>query len=358
MRVAWLIFLLALPALSHAQHVSAYSDNRKYFYAFDNGTYQQLEYLPVKSYRISGNCIAYVDNTNEFKIYSGGQVYKQNIYAADFVYGATYNLVPFRLGKALYAFDNGQRHALTYYTQAFAAGDSVVAFTEETSGGLKIYYKGNITEAENTLFQDAAQVVAGGNIVAFADPAGYFRIFYSGTTVTCSEAPPVSVKAGSDIAAWVDGYSQAFMAFYRGDTAQLDAFMPQSYQVGFGLLAFVNSLGEFRIVSGGGMRTVSSFAPDWYKVEGNTVIYAQNNRLMAIYNGRETELENYVPADVQVSLNGAAYKDVSGRLKCFWKGTLSTVTYDIVSNFTLYGDVLTYETGPSHTEFFFNGRNY
>ena len=358
MKGAVLLLILTIPVCGHAQHVSAYSDNRKYFYAFDNGTYVQLEYLPVKSYRISGNHIAYVDNTNEFKIYSDGQVLKQNIYAADFVYGSTYNLVPFKLGKALYAFDNGRRHALSYYTQAFVAGDSVVAFTEETSGGLKIYYQGTIIEEENTLFQDAALVVAGGNTVAYADPAGYFHVFFAGTTVTCSEMPPVSVKAGSDIVAWVDGYSHTFMAFYRGDKAQLDAFPPQSYQVGFGLLAYVNSLGEFKVISRGGQRTVSSFPPDWYRVDGNIVVYALNNRLMAIYNGRETELENYVPADVLVSLNGAAYKDVSGRLKCFWKGTLSTVTYDIVSNFTLYGDVLTYETGPWHTEFFFNGKNY
>jgi hypothetical protein len=57
-------------------------------------------------------------------------------------------------------------------------------------------------------------------------------------------------------------------------------------------------------------------------------------------------------------MNGVAYKDVSGRLKFFWKGQLQTASYDVITAYTLSGDVLSYETGPKHTRFFFNGKSY
>ena len=352
-----LLFFYAFHS-SSAQVVSAYSDSRKYFYAFDNGTYRQLEYLPVVSYRISGNSIAYVDNTREFKIYYGGEVYKQDIYAADFNYYATNCIVPFKLGRALYVFDRGQRTNLTYYSTIFAAGDSVVAFFDETSPGLRVYENGLVSVVEESLLQSLLPVTAGSNVVAYVDQSEYFKIYYHGTITTMSQSPPVSVKAGADIVAFEDSYSNAFIAFYRGDTARLDDFAPISYQAGYGILAWVNSLHEFMILSDGGLRKISSYEPASYQVNGNLVVYHLNNRFMAFYNGVETELENYLPAEFKTSVNGVAYKDVSGRLKLFWKGRMYTASYDVVTDFTLDGDVLRYETGPMHTQFYFNGRQF
>ena len=358
MRTFLLLLLVLFVQRTNAQVVSAFSDNRKYFYAFDNGIQHQLEYLPVLSYRISGNSIAYVDNSREFKIYYGGQVYKQDIYAADFNYYATGCVVPFRLGRALYVFDRGQRTALTYYSTTFAAGDSIVAFFDETSRGLRIYENGVVNLVEDALLDSQLPVVAGSNVVAYVDPSEYFKIYYHGTITTMSQSPPVSVKAGGDIVAYEDGYTNGFFAFYRGDSARLDDFPPVSYQVGYGILAYVNTLQEFLILADGGLRKISSFAPDAYQVNGNLVVYSLNNRFMAFYDGKETELENYIPAEFKMSPNGVAYKDVAGRLKFFWKGDMYTATNDVVTDFRLDGDVLTYETGPLHTQFYFNGKGY
>jgi hypothetical protein len=358
MRLLAFILLLSAFQPCQAQVVSAYTDNRDYFYAFDNGTYQQLEYLAIKSFRISGNSIAYVDNTNEFKIYYNGQVYKQEIYAADFNYYSTECIVPFKLGRALYVFDRGIRHALTYYAAVFSAGDSIVAFYDDTSPGLKVYYNGEVTEAESSLIQNPRIVQAGSNILAYVDPLEYLKVFYHGNVTTLSESLPVSFKVGGDLVAWEDGYGAGFMVYYRGDTARLEGFAPVSYKTGYGIVAYVDNSESFKILWNGSLAKISSFAPRFYNVKGNTVVYEMNNRFMVFYNGKETELENYVPGEYEVSNDGVAYKDVSGRLKFFWKGNLYTATYDLVTKFTLNGDVLTYETGPNHTRFFFNGKSY
>jgi hypothetical protein len=88
------------------------------------------------------------------------------------------------------------------------------------------------------------------------------------------------------------------------------------------------------------------------------VAYVMNHKFMGFYNGVETELETYVPTKYEMSPNGIAYLDVSGRLKFFWKGKLYTASYDLITDFTLNGDVLSYETGPLHTQFFFDGKGY
>ena len=67
---------------SFSQNLSAYNDYRNYFQAFDNGEFRQIDYLPVKSFQVGGAAIAYVDNSNEFRIYSDEQKF-------DITYGGT-----------------------------------------------------------------------------------------------------------------------------------------------------------------------------------------------------------------------------------------------------------------------------
>lgn len=341
-----------------AQVVSAYTDNRDYFYAFDNGLIKKLEYMKVKSFSISGNSIAYVDNTSEFKIYYDGQVYKQDIYDADFSYFSTGCIVPFRLGRALYVFDRGARTSLTYFASVFVAGDSILAFYDQPSSTVKVYYNNEVTELESFMLENPENVKAGSNLIAYIDQSNYFKIYYHGEKFVLGESTPLSFKAGADVVAFEDNYTQSFVIFYKGDTAQVETFFPINYQVGYGIVAYVNSLNEFKILTDGKLIKVSSFAPDYYEVRGNMIVYVQNNRLIAYYQGKETVLETYIPSEYQISNDGVAYKDVSGRLKFFWKGTLYTASYEITSSFSLNGDVLSFETGPKFTNFFFNGRRY
>src|SRR2546421_2369358 len=88
-----------------AQDLSAYLDYRNYFYAFDQGEFRQLEYLPVKSFKAGGAAIAYIDNSNEFRIYADEQKFDQT-FGGDLSYFMTDYLVAFRVGKVLSVFDH------------------------------------------------------------------------------------------------------------------------------------------------------------------------------------------------------------------------------------------------------------
>src|SRR4051812_29916326 len=85
------------------QEITAYTDNRDNLQVFDRELFRQIEYLPVNSYKIGGNAIAYIDNKNDFKIYYDGQSINL-LNAADFSYQVTNNLIAFRVGAVQYVF--------------------------------------------------------------------------------------------------------------------------------------------------------------------------------------------------------------------------------------------------------------
>ena len=58
-----------------AQSLSAYTDYKNYFYAFDNGPNIQLESQPIASYKVGGNAIAYVNGVDNFRAYYHNESY-------------------------------------------------------------------------------------------------------------------------------------------------------------------------------------------------------------------------------------------------------------------------------------------
>ena len=60
---------------AQGQPLSAYVDYKNCFYVFDNGVKKQLEYLPIKSYQIGGNAVAYVNEGGDTKAYYKGISY-------------------------------------------------------------------------------------------------------------------------------------------------------------------------------------------------------------------------------------------------------------------------------------------
>jgi len=65
---------LILNINTSAQNIMAYIDYQGKLQVFEDGVFHQAEYLPVQSFKIGQNCVAYIDNTNEFKIYYQGEV--------------------------------------------------------------------------------------------------------------------------------------------------------------------------------------------------------------------------------------------------------------------------------------------
>ncbi len=356
-----LLLIFSISILLHfsaiAQDVTAFPDNRNNLQVFDRGLSKQLEYLPVKSYKIGGNSIAYIDNKNDFKIYYDGQTI-QLLNAADFYYEVTNNLTIFSVGAVLYVFDKGEKKTLCYYTGYTSANDSILAYYDISASTLNFYYDGKIANVEESLLGQPKAIKTGSNTIAWINQSNIFSIFYHGQKYVIDNIAPVAFEAGQDIVAYIDDYERKFRIFYKGDTAIAESFLPDSFKVGFGICAYIDDLSNFNIFYDGKIIKVLSGRPDFFFVKGNVVIYYFNNMFNAFYKGQVYTLQNIPPASFQIGTEGIAWLDDSGRLKIFHKGKTSTVAYDVIESYWLNGNTLNYDIGNNSFRVWYNGRVY
>ncbi|MFM8432233.1 MAG: hypothetical protein ACKOA1_05510 [Bacteroidota bacterium] len=352
-----ILYFLTWQAICSAQGISAFSDYRGYFYAFDNGNFNKLEYLPINSFKAGSNGIAYVDNRNDFKVYSGGKSINL-LNAADFKYWVTDYLVAYKVGQVLYVNDGADKKLLCYYNTKMTVSDSMVSWFDDSQYTFNIYYNGRTAVLENSLLEPPKAVKAGSNTLAWINQSNFFNVFYRGTVVNLDDITPIQFETGRDILAWVDGYNQYFNIFYNGDTAIASTFAPDSFKVGNGVLAYVDQTGNFQAFYNGGIKQLIPDRPDFFLVKGNLIVYAYNNQFNVYYNGKNYPVERYIPASFKIGLNSVAYQDPGGSLKFFSKGVTYTASTEYINDFDVTGDVLRMAVGTNTTQFFWDGQLY
>jgi len=362
---SWFRFLCLACALtlvaSHSvfsQGIAAYTDYRKAFQVFDRGIFQQLEYLPVKSFQAGGNSLAYVDGTGEFQIYYNGKKYHQLYATEQFSYYTSNYLTAYKVGTVLYVFENGKTQKISFFCNQFFVGDSLVAYYDDSNYNLGVYYNGSNAPVESSLLASPQTVRAGSNILAYVNQSGYFKVFYHGEVIDVDVNTPVSFDVGRDVVAFVDGYDKYFHLFYKGQTAQVDNNIPQSYKIGFGIMAYVDYDGNFRIFNNGATRRLLSQKPDFYDVKGNMIVYGYNSEFRTFENGESKLIDDIMPKEYQLSTDGVAYVDVDGVLKFYNHGKLYVVSHETVSKYYVNNEVVWYLVGTNTWKVFYNGVNY
>lgn len=340
-----------------AQGLCAFTDYRGYLMVFDHGTTRQLEYLPPVSYKSGCSSIAYIDNRNDFKVFTNGAS-KFQLNAADFKYWVTDYLVSYKVGQVLYVNDGGDKRTLCYYNTRMALGDSLLGYFDDSQYILSVYYNKGTTVLENSLLEAPKAMKAGSNTLAWINQSNFFNVFYRGSILTLDNIAPVEFATGRDIMAWVDDYNQYFHIFYYGDTATAEVFAPDSFKVGNGILAYVDQQGNFNAFYNGGTRRLLSDRPDFFFVQGSIIAYAYNNQFNVFYQGKSYPVETFVPTDFKLGLNGVAYREPGGTLKFFQKGVANKVTNEYVNRYTITGDVLKVEVGTNTNLFFWEGQLY
>ncbi len=355
--IAFILFVL-LSQTSFSQGTAAYTDYRGAFQVFDRGIYQQLEYLPVKSFKAGGNSVAYIDNTGEFQIYYNGRKYHQ-LYASDlFSYYSSNYLTAYNVGSVLYVFENGKSQKVSFYCKQFYVGDSLVAYFDDSNYNLGVYYNGSNNTIESSLLNQPQSVKLGSNTVAYINQSGYFKVYYHGEVIDVESTTPISFEAGRDIVAYVDSYQNYFHLFYKGQTAQVDIHAPESFKVGYGVMAYIDYDGNFRVFSNGNTRKLQSQRPDFYDVNGNIIVYGYNSEFRAFYNNESVLIDDIVPKDYKLSTDGVAYLDIDGVLKFFNHGKLAVVSHETVSKYYVNNEVVWYMVGTNTWKVFYNGNTY
>ena len=351
-KLLFTLILIALSTKAFAQPFGAYVSDREEFYAMDSLTILRLDHLPPLSYKVGKNCIAFIDNTKNFKIYAGGRT--QQIaegYTQD--YHVTTNLVTIQSNGMLYVWDNGKMFQLAQVIDNYTSGDSIVAYYDRQKYEFNCYWNGRILKLEEGIGGNPAVfMTAGDNLVAYTNTFNNFRIVYRGEIIDQESQRPQSFRCGANTVAYVDNDNN-FKIFHAGDTYDITPFMPRNYHVGDGLVAYVDNTNQFNIFDNGTLVEIGNYSPAYLRVMDNIVVYADGTGgLNMYYNGTSQRLENRVPQDLHVSSNSLAYVDESKRVQFYTYGRQVNIPNVQEQGLELYYDVLKIKTGFNSFRFY------
>ena len=315
-----------------------------------------MEYLPIKSYKIGGNAVAYVNGTDNFKVCYDGIAYNLlEVAPAD--YYATNKFIAYYLINRLTVFDNGKKKILSYNTENYEVGDSIIGVFDKNSSTLKVYSNGMMEDLEMSISRNNfSNFKVGSNLLAYLSINDHLKIYYHSKIFDIEKAPPDSLKLGGSIVAYVDGYSKTFKVFYDGEVYTLEKFPPFSFSAANNMVAYVDNTGNFKVFFKGQIFTIASFEPVFYEVKDNVLVFFVNNFFSGFYNGEIKRLESYVPTEYQLSYNHIVYKDRRGFLKGFYDGSQIQISKEQIKNFQLTGNVVKFNTGLSDFLFYNRGK--
>ena len=159
--------------------------------------------------------------------------------------------------------------------------------------------------------------------------------------------------------AYMDEYDDTFRVFNKGDDYEVEPFAPASFQVGNGLVAYVNSSGSFKSFQGGRVWDISDFAPDEYWARDSVVVFREGDLFKVFSGGAVQTLERTMPAQWKVSGGMIAWLDVSGVVQLFHNGERITVSKESgISQFDLFPDAVSFMSNSGATKVWWSGKLY
>lgn len=341
-----------------SQNISFLSDYLGNVQVFTDGSLKQIEHLPMRTYAVGNNMLAYEDNAGNLKIYYNHYLHKISSFASS--YKISDNLAAISMNTQLKIFDNGDVKNLSINVSEYYLSDDVLVWFDDYEKRLKVYYNKQIFDLDDALASDVTnKVTIGENIVAFVDSQGYLNVFYDGVIETICFAERVkSIAAGRDIVVFVEEPVNNFQAFYFGDLINLEDFEPVSFKTGDGFVAYVDANNYLKVFNDFKNETISFAIPDFYETTDDLMVFGVQNYFKVWYNGQVFTLESYVPDDYKMNNNVIAYIDQLGNLKFFNGEKLETISYEKVTGFEIHGSSVKYTFGVNSENIYSNGKTY
>jgi hypothetical protein len=358
-RVLYTVVAFALLGVSQVQAqggLGAYTDLFNKFYAVDNGSTTELEYLAPRDYKVGRTGIAYIDNLGLFKVYRNGIVNKVNTNFTS-AFGVTDNYIFYKTQTTLHLIDGDEDQELCKFVGDYAVGDSVAFYFDRVRNVLYSYYNGQKTELENNLAVSTfSDYKVSDNIIAYQNFANQFKVVHGGTVQVLETQPIKEFAVARNNVAYLDINGQ-FKIYQDGETHQVDAFPPKKYLVGDNVVAYVGYDGYFKIFYEGRSIPIGYFEKR-FTVQDNIVAFEDGSGFFKIfYKGNIYDVDNYYPTDYLSQYKSLAYINKGNVLRMFSDGKVYDVTTMVnkLDNVTIDYDVLRYKVGTNMFRFFANG---
>lgn len=179
-------------AYAGGDSIVGFNNMNNNFVAYYRGRLRTLEVFHVSGLMGSKNCLAYLDNLDQFQVYMYGQ-------------------------KTLVEANTPKEYKL---------GRNTVAYVD-FYGRFKIFHKGNVIEADPFSPREYA---VGDDMVAFINRNGQFMVFDDGIITEIESQPPTKWELTDAIIAYTLP-SRQFKAYTHGETYSLESYEPASWLI-------------------------------------------------------------------------------------------------------------------------------
>jgi hypothetical protein len=355
-----LTLMLFLTCDMQAQHLAAYLDYMDRFFVFDHGETRQLESYKLTSFQVGGNCVGYVNYSGDLMVYYNGSA-RLLERTPPTEYHVTDYLMGYSINSVLKVFDGGELRMLCSNTNGYIVEDSLIVFYDEVQQQLKVYHEGKTRVIEDGLLEwPIRSYQSGDNILAYITTFdNKFKIYYRGEVIIVDQNVQETIyKAGRDIVGFMNMATNAFMVFYKGEFYELEAFKPESFQVGDEMMAYVTQEDDFKVFESGELVTIHSFPPEKYIMKDSSLVFEDQHFLKAWCDGRVIEVERYIPKLYKISERSVAYIDNNNRIRANIRCQPVLISYEMVNDLDMVRNIIIYNVGVNTVRIWYRGKVY
>lgn len=356
MKYLFFVFLVFMfSPIINAQHLSAFVDPQEAFHVFDDGAIRKIEFLPVKSYQVGHQYVAYVDNSGRFKIYFNGLI--KDLYETEPAhYFATDYLLVYESNHILKVLEQGYPKTIaTQVNRQYLVSDSLVAFKNDI-GIFEIYLAGKTFELEG-MWPKAIKIA--GNQCAYISHLGELKLFKNGKAVVVETVAPFDFKIGNNMLAYIDVMGQ-LVAYHNNTYYELMPYIPEYFNVGSDMVVYIDGLEACRVFYKGKDLELLPYPPVHLRIE-DEIVYFEDERgySYVFFEGEVIQISAHPIEHFKIHRGIFAFTDLDGRLHALIKGELFDVSTGIVeARFRIDGEVIRYIENTNQVKFYYTGNTF
>jgi len=335
--------------------IGPFTSLQGYFKAFHNGVIRQLEYLPVKSFQVGDNLLAYIDNKGDVKVFQGEQV--KTLAGVANNYSVSDNILVFNTGPVTSVWKDGKGQLLTNFGRRYVVADSLVVFEDTQFNSVKVWYNGQIKDLYTVIGDIYLPAGIGDNVVAFAAVGGTHYVFYKGAFYEAGTyRDPLTFSCGRDIVAFNDPVQMSFAIFEKGEFLDLEPMHAKRFIAGWSCVTYTDQNGNLQYYANNSVKTLSNYAPDYWDAKDQMVVWGEGD-LFQVWDGkRKVTAAYFKPEKWKLKNNVIAFQNQMKGVDCVIDGKVINITNEPVIDFYISGNMVVCELPNSSFLAYVDGR--
>lgn len=359
MRIFFTLLCSLYLLISNAQNMGAFKDRNDYFVVFDEGQLIKLEYQLVSLFYVKNYAVPYIDPMGNLQVYFNKK--KEQISPAVDNIIATDNIIVFAAGPILKVWEGGESTLLTMNAGRYMASDSLVIFEDTRDNSIHVYYNHEHQEVDRGVFGEVvSQGAIGFNTLVYQNRVRQYNLIHKGQQLELfTYQDSVQIACGLDVVAYNDPIQNLFMVYDNGEFVEVESLPAKSMQAGRGFIVYEDANLNLKMYRDGQiLEDLSSYSPDWYKVQDSMVVFAENQVFKVFDGSQVVTLENFVPDRYHFDNKSIAWRNNNGGVDAYIDGRKITLTNEWAVDFYVNGNTVVMELPNKKFKIYWQGKFY